>query len=289
MRYHPGLWLIWLCCPLPSWADAFDRYTNTVLSQVAGAAGVVPITKFTPELALQQHLYVSNNDGILLIVKTNDGLYSKMLVKFARQRFGERTVPIALLERVTTYKPGQERVLQAFAPVVQLYEGFHFNLGLAQVVPAGLAADLLFSAPGTEGQIEPLGKAALYLLTKPLPGAEPAKPTTRPTLSDAFDPSAISGTYRLFDDGRRTARLTLRVTADGVVAGEYVSEQTGRQYEVSGKILGAKHQVQFTVKFPQVEQTFVGFAFTRDAGALAGTTTMQGREFGFYATRVDDD
>jgi hypothetical protein len=291
MHRYVSLAAVWIVVLLPTsaWADAFDRYTNTVLSQVPGAPGVVPIAKLTPDLALQQHLYISDNDGILLIVKTNDGLSSKMLVKFARQRFGDRTLPIAILERVTTYKAGHERVLQASAPLVQLYEGFHFHLGLAQVVPSGLPADLRFSAPGTEGQIEPVGKATLYLLTQPLPGAEPVKKSPRPALSDAFDPTMISGVYRLYDDGRRTARLTLRVNADGLIAGDYVSEQTGRQYEVAGKILSAKHQLQFVVKFPQVEQSFLGHAFTRDVGALAGTTTMQGREFGFYAIRLDDE
>ncbi|HMP02718.1 MAG TPA: hypothetical protein PKC45_09495, partial [Gemmatales bacterium] len=91
-------------------ADTFDRYTNPVLSQVEGAPGAVRVNRITPELALQNR-YLSDNDGMLVIARTQSGLHAKLLVKFARQRFGDRTVPIAILDRVTTYKAGQERVL----------------------------------------------------------------------------------------------------------------------------------------------------------------------------------
>ena len=39
--------------------------------------------------------------------------------------------------------------------------------------------------------------------------------------------------------------------ADGQVSGQYVSDQTGREYEVFGKVESPKHKIQFTVRFPQ--------------------------------------
>jgi hypothetical protein len=80
------------------------------------------------------------------------------------------------------------------------------------------------------------------------------------------------------------------VDAEGQVTGTYTSDQTGRSYEVTGKVANTpKHEIHFTVKFPQTEQTFHGWIFTRDARAICGSTRMQQHEFGFYALRVDED
>ena len=48
------------------------------------------------------------------------------------------------------------------------------------------------------------------------------------------------------------------------------------------------HSVQFTVKFPRVEQTFQGWLFTGDGKVLTGSSRMLDREAGFYAVRLED-
>jgi hypothetical protein len=57
---------------------------------------------------------------------------------------------------------------------------------------------------------------------------------------------------------------------------------------VDGKIGSPKNSVQFTVHFPRAEQVFRGWLFTGDARGLSGFATMQGRETGFFAQRVED-
>jgi hypothetical protein len=281
--------LLWAFLPASARADVFDRYTNTILSKVAGTKGVLEINKLTPELVSQHGgKILPESGGVLVVVKTNGGYYSKLLVQFARQKASGKTAPIALLERVTTYRLGQERAILASAPLVHLYHDFVFQLDLAQVVPGDLGGDLRFTVKGEEGLLETVGKAQMYLITQPVPGTEPKK-AAKPVVGEAFEAEHLAGTYRLYDDGRRTAKLTLKVQPDGTLTGDYTSEQTGRKYEVTGKISAEKHRFEFSVKFPQSMQQFQAWAFTKDASALCGWTKLQEREFGFYAVRLGEE
>lgn len=267
-------------------ADTFDRYTNPILSQAAESPLVKPIAKLLPAMVAQHNDLFQETGGVLLIIKTNQGTNAKVLAQFARQRSGDKQVPMVLLERATCYKPGQERALQATAPLIHLYDGFQFQFDLGQVVPSAIGGDIRFVDSPEGGTLEAVGNAKLYLVTKHLPGTEAKKPAGRTVLGEAFDPAAINGTFQLFDDGRRTATLELKVEAEGVLSGGYTSEQSGRKYEVTGKITPTmKHQIVFTVKFPNSTQEFTGYVFTKDARALAGVTRLQGQEFGFYAVR----
>ncbi len=267
-------------------ADTFDRYTNPILAKASESSDVKPITKLTMADVAKHNDLFQETGGVLLIVRTSDGNNAKLLAQFARQKQGQQQVPMALLERVTTYKPGQERALQAYAATVHLYDEFRFSLDLGQVVPASMTADLHFVNNADGGYLEPVGSAKLYLVTKHLPGTEAKKATGRSVLGEAFEPGAINGKYQLFDDGRRTATLELAVDAEGNITGGYTSEQSGRKYEVTGKITPTmKHQLTFRVKFPNSTQDFTGYVFTKDASALAGMTKIQGQEFGFYAVR----
>jgi hypothetical protein len=284
-------WTVFLLAVLPTDAngDTFDRYTNSILAKVAGAKGVMEVKKLTPELVTQHGgKLVQDNGGVLVMVKTNGGFYSKMLVQFARQKTGGKTVPVVLLERVTTYRLGQERAILASAPLVHLYRDFVFQLDLAQVVPSDMGGDLRFTVQSNEGVLEAVGAAQMYLVTHPIPGTESKKPA-KPLMGEAFEPEHLAGNYRLVDDGRRTARLTLKLNPDGTLGGDYTSEKTGQKYEVTGKLSAEKHRFEFTVKFPQSVQTFQAWAFTKDAGALCGWTKLQEREFGFYAVRGTEE
>lgn len=267
-------------------ADNYDRYINPILAKVAESSEVTPITKLVPAQVAKHNDLFQETGGVLLIIRTNQGNNAKALVQFARQRKEKGAVPMVLMERVISYKPGQDRAIQAQVATVHLYDGFRFSFDLGQVVPEQIGGDVRFIDSPEGGYLEAVGNAKLYLVTKHLPGTEARKPANRTVLGEAFDPASIAGTYKLNDDGRRNAVLELSIDKDGNLAGSYTSEQSGRKYEVAGKITPTmKHQLIFTVKFPNTSQEFTGYIFTKDASAIAGVTRMQGQEFGFYAVK----
>ncbi len=277
-------------------ADAFDHYTNPVLGKVPTAAGVKELKKLTPALILEHDRVLPGNSAALVVVETNDGLRSKLLVQAARHRINDEAqtqVPILLIERFVTYRERHERTVRATGQNIYLFSGFHFNLEIGQIMPKELGGDLRFSAevnPRTGKQevyLEPLGKAKLYLLTKPLPEAAPKK-GPKLVVGEKFETRFFTGKYKLYDDGRRSGSLELTVDDDGDVAGAFYSDKDGRKYSVTGKVGTPKHSIQFTIKYPRTEQNFQGWLFTGDAKALTGSSKIEGREAGFYALRVEE-
>jgi hypothetical protein len=278
-----------LIASAPLRADAFDRNTNFVLARAPGSEGVQAVKQLSAEQIGDHDGAVPGTMGTLLVVKTNDGRWAKLLVQSAFQKKDGKQLPILLLDRYVTYKEGQERAVQAAGQNVQLYAGFQFSLDLGQVVPAELGGDLRLRADGKGGwRVEPVGRGELYLVTRPLPGTEPKK-TNRPTVGEVFESRFFNGTYKLHDDGRRSGTLKLAVTPDGEVTGSYFSDRDGQKYEVHGKLGASKHAIQFTIKFPRTEQLFHGWMFTGDARAITGFSRLQERETGFYALRVQDE
>jgi len=156
------------------------------------------------------------------------------------------------------------------------------------VVPAALGGDLEIVEPKPKQfVVKSVGKAKMYLLTKPMPEAAPGK-TQKLEAGAKFDPAYFNGSYKLHDDGRRSGILRLKVGADLEVIGTFVSDQNGREYEVRGAVSKPSHKIQWTVQLPQTQQEFVGFLFTGDGKAIAGTSKLQEREAGFYAVRVEE-
>lgn len=267
-------------------ADTFDRYTNSVLSKAVESSQVVAVEKLLPSQVVKHNTLFQETGSALLIVKTNQGHYAKVLVQFARQRNQQETVPMALLERATSYKLGQERAIQAFSATVHLYDGFQYSFDLGQVVPTAIGGDVRYRHTVEGIYLEAVGKARMFLVTKHPQGVEEQKTTRKSAAGTAFESASLAGRYKLYDDGRRMAELVLSIAEDGTVTGSYTSEQSGRGYEISGKVHPTvKHQLNFTVKFPNTTQEFIGFAFTKQADVICGTTRMQGQEFGFYALR----
>lgn len=270
-------------------ADAFDLYTNPILAKVPGADGVKEVKQLTTDLLTDHDRVLTGISGTLIVVRTNDGRLAKLLVQPARQKIDkERSVPILMIERFATYREGEERALQASGRSVVLFPGFRFSLDLGQVVPEELGGDLRVLARGDEFQVEPVGKARIYLVTKPLPDAAPKK-AEKLVVGAAFEPRYHNGTYKLFDDGRRSGALTLKVADDGQVAGWYFSDRDGRKYEVTGKVGSPAHRLAFTIRFPQAAQTFQGWLFSGDGKVLTGSSRLLDREAGFYAVRVEGE
>jgi len=268
-------------------ADPFDYYTNPVLAKAVGLPEVKELKQVTPEM-------IADNDrvlpgaGALLIVQTNEGRFSKVVVQAARQKVDSTSsVPILLVDRYVTYREGQERAIQCAGHNVRLFAGFRLSLDIGQIVPAALGGDLHFVAQGDKSYVEPIGKARLFLVMKPVPDAAPRK-TSRLVVGDPFEPRYFTGAYKLHDDGRRSGTLKLEVAADGAVSGSYYSDKDGQKYDVEGKVGPAKHALQFTIRFPRSRQEFQGWMFTGDGKAITGSSRMQERETGFYATRVEE-
>jgi hypothetical protein len=127
----------------------------------------------------------------------------------------------------------------------------------------------------------------LYVLTKAIAEAVPKK-AGKLEVGATFEIRYFNGKYKLYDDGRRSGKLNLEVNESGEVSGSFYSDRDGAKYDVTGKIGNPRHGITFSIKFPQVEQTFSGFLFTGNGKAIAGTTKLQERETGFYAERLDE-
>lgn len=277
-----------LSCPAWSRADSFERYTNPVLEKAAGAPGVQDVARLTPEQMADNDRVLPDATGALLVVKTNQGRFAKMLVRAARRKIDANTaVPIVSVERYVTYREGEEQAVQARGENLELFDGFRLSLDIGQVVPATLEGDVRFVVQGEKSYLEPVGKARLMLVTKPLPGTEPERPSG-PTAGSAFEARFFTGTYKLYDDGRRSGTLKLQAGRGGEVTGAYYSDRDGQKYEVSGESGNPAHAIRFTIKFPRVEETFQGWLFTGDGKAIAGSSRLQERESGFYAIRVEE-
>jgi hypothetical protein len=280
--------LLTLVVPEALRADAFDNYTNAVLAKVPTAPGVMTVKQLTPSLMVEHAGAVPGTTGALVVVRTNEGRLSKLLVQPARQQLADKsTVAILLIERFVTYRRGEERAVAAQGTNVRLFDGFQFNLDLGQVVPGSVGGDLRFVIAPGKTYVEPVGKAALYLLTKPLPDAA-GKKMEKVTFGGKFEPRFFDGAYKLFDDGRRSGTLHLKVLPGGDVDGAYYSDKDGQKFEVSGKVGNPPQNIEFTITYPRARQTFTGMMFTGDGRAIAGTSVIQDRKAAFYAVRLEN-
>jgi hypothetical protein len=269
-------------------ADAFDHYVNPVLAKVVEAESTREVKELITRDLVENDRVLAGIPSAFLIVKTNEGRFAKLLVQPAKQKISdEKSIPMLLIDRYVTYREGEERTVLASGKNVAMFPGFRLSLDLGQVVPEDLGGDLRFVVEGDKLATRPVGKAKLYLVTKALPGVEPKKPG-KLVVGEKFEPRYFNGTFQLYDDGRRSGKLTLKVEDDGSVSGAYYSDKDGSKYDVRGKVGTPRHSIQFTVKFPRAEQTFQGWLFTGDGRALAGSSRLAEHEAGFYAVRVEE-
>jgi hypothetical protein len=225
--------------------------------------------------------------GTFLLVVNQQGRRSKLLVQPARQKIGrDDTVPILLIERFVSFKEGEEKAAHAEGKMIRLFPDFHFDLDLGQVVPAKIGGDLRFVVNGEDSYLEPVGQAVMYLITAHLPETSQKRPA-RPEPGAKFEPRFFAGSYKLYDDGRRSGTLDLSVAEDMSVSGSYYSDRDGRRYDVSGKVGNPPHAIQFQITFPRTVQTFHGLMFTGNGQAITGSSRLQDRQTGFYALRLE--
>src|SRR5262249_9168569 len=134
------------------------------------------VKQLTPDLLSDHDHVLPGITAALVVVRTNEGRFAKVLVLSAQQKLdGGRRVPILLLDRFVTYKEGTDQTVLASGKNIYLFPGFRFSFDLGQVVPEPLGGDLRFTAEGDNITAEPVGKAKVYLLTRGLPEAAPKK------------------------------------------------------------------------------------------------------------------
>ena len=271
-------------------ADAFDLYFNKLLAKVPETKGVEKVTKLTPEIMVQNNRVLPGITGCFIVVKTNDNRYAKLLVQPARQKIGEKdSLPIVLIERYVTFREGEERAVLASGHNVRLFGDFRFNLDMGQVVPKDVAADLRVGVENDDPYLVPVGKAEIYIVTKHLPEANPPK-TGKLVVGEKFDPAYFNGAYKIYDDGRRTGTIHLKVGEKGAITGHFFSDKDGKKYEIEGEInKDTKNMIRFDIIYPRVSQYFTGYLFTGDGRALTGFSRLDNRETGFYALRIEDE
>jgi hypothetical protein len=269
-------------------ADAFDNYVNALLAKVPASKSAEKITKLTHEMIGQYSRALPGITDAMIVVKTNDNRWAKLLVQHGRQKLSAKdTAPIILVDRYVTYREGEERTIHASGKNIHLFEDFRLNLDLGQIVPQNAPADLRVGVNDGFPFLETVGKAEMYVITKHLPEANPKKPA-KLVIGAKFEPRYFDGSYKLFDDGRRSGTLNLKVADTGEVSGWYYSDKDGQKYEVSGKVSNSpQHRIDFVVTYPRSTQTFVGYLFTGDGRAITGTSRLQNNETGFYAVRIE--
>ncbi len=226
--------------------------------------------------------------GTLLIAKTQQGRWARMLVSQARQKLeGDKSLPILLVDKFATCMDGEERALTQTGKEVRLFSGFRFSLDLGQVVPAGVPADFVILAEGKGLKIQKEKGSELWIAKQEVVAPKGVKPAAI-DVSKPFGPHWFAGHYRLFDDGRRMGRMEIEADKDGNLSGSLFSDKDNKRYDLFGKVAMPNHTAQFTVRFPRSEQFFQAWIFTADGSALVGTTRFGERETGFYATRIKD-
>ena len=277
-----------LAVPTGVGADSFDHYLNPILAKIPDSKSAEKLGQLTADVMIDHSRVLPGVNGTFVVVKTNEGRWAKLLVQPARHKVSATvSVPIALVERFVTYREGEERTVVARGENTRLFHDFRLNLDIGQIVPADLGGDLRLVAKGDNVHLEPVGKAEMYLLKKHLPEATPKK-GVKLIVGEKFEPRYFNGAYKLYDDGRRSGTLHLKVGDNNFVTGHYYSDKDGAKYDVEGKIGNPNHSIQFTIIFPRTVQQYAGSMFTGDARAIAGFSRLQERETGFYAVRVED-
>jgi len=271
-------------------ADHFEHYVNPVLEKaISDGKNVKELKEITSTQLAEFGDVLADTADAMLIVRTNDDRFAKLLVQPARQRFEKnKQVPMLLVEKFITYKESTERTAKAKGENVHIYPGQRLNLDIGQFVPEKLGGDLLVEETGKDGfTLKPLGNAKLYVLTKPIADVVPKK-AEKLAIGATFESRFFIGKYKLYDDGRRSGTLNLEVNESGEVGGTFYSDRDGAKYDVKGMIGSQRHAITFSIKFPQIEQSFNGFLFTGNGKAICGSSQLQDLETGFYAERVEE-
>jgi hypothetical protein len=282
-----GLLLLLVAAPAAR-ADLFDDMTNKDIMRIMSTDAAKPMAEVTANQLSTAHGLVPQSNAAILLMRTKDGRFAKLQVLSGLQNVGGIKHPVLFIEKYVTYKEGEERATVAKGGAINLYAGLQFNADLGQVATPVIGGDLEMTPAEVLSKmtVRPVSPAKLYLLTKkPIMAAMPAATTA---FSEPFEPRYFNGTYKLYDDGRRSGNLTLSVDeSTGEVTGTFYSDKDGQKYDVKGKVGAVRHQISFVIKYPQSAGEYSGHMFTGDGKAIAGTSKLRDRDTAFYAVRVE--
>src|SRR5438270_13449345 len=105
----PASALLFLLAPTGAYADAFDNYTNPMLAKVPAWKLATQVKQLTTEMMVEHNRALPGTTAAFIVVRTNDGRLAKLLVRPAAQKLSEGdTVPILFIERLVTFKEGEE-------------------------------------------------------------------------------------------------------------------------------------------------------------------------------------
>ncbi len=266
--------------PATVFADAFDRHTSYWLKQATKESK--PLAELSLDRAIRLKTLAANVGNPCIVVKTNDGNWAKALVGWGFRKGKDKPVPVLLIERFVTYRGDRGDVSAASGQDIMLFAGFSFNFDIGQVVPAGQGADIEFT---DKSILKPVGNAEVYGIDgSQLPApAKDSKPD--PNDHDGVLPRDFSGTWLVNVDGRWRGRWDLTVDDNRQAYGKYTSDETKSSYKIKGKIAALPHNIRLDLELANSQQKVDAYLWTKDKSTLAGTVTVAGRKFGFFAVR----
>ncbi len=224
----------------------------------------------------------------LLVVKTDLGNYARVLVSVELRKpvaEGAEPFPVFALERFETFDPSRPASRLARGRDMILFDGFQVDLDTGQIVPPGQGGDLQYVSQGGSGtRLVPIGNSKLVAPTK-VPASGPAV-ATQPTPGRVVVPSDFAGRFRLYSNGQWSGSLELSIDPKSVATGQFRSDLNGSTYAVTGQVAAdSPGKIQFSITFPRSRQEFEGFLWSEGKGAMAGTSSLLERTFGFFAIR----
>jgi hypothetical protein len=264
-------------------ADVFDRQTTKDLQKYLEAA--TPVAQFTLNDSAKVRTLGPTISNPCILVKTDDGNYTKALVGWGLRKGPDKPTPVLLIERFVTYRGDRPDLTAAAGKDVMLFPGFGFNFDIGQVVPAGQGADVEFTAEQT---LKPVGTSTLVLLSGTM--LPPPEKTAKhdPAAQEGVVPEDFAGSWRVDADGRWKGEWELKVTDNDRITGTFVSDESQNRYEISGQFGATPHNIKLDVFLANTQMQVDGFLWTKDKSQLAGTITLTGRKFGFHAVRVKE-
>jgi hypothetical protein len=282
-----GILLILVAAPVAR-ADLFDDMTNKDIVRIVSTDAAKPMAEVTANQLSTFNGLVPQSSAAILLIRTRDGRYAKLQVQAGLQNVSGVKQPVLFIEKYATFKEGDEKATVAKGGPISLYAGLQFNADLGQVATPVIGGDLEMMPAEVLSKltVRPIAPAKIYLLMKK--PALAVMPGVKAAFGEPFEPRFFNGTYKLYDDGRRTGNLTLSVDEQsGEVTGSFYSDKDGQKYDVKGKIGAVRHQISFVIKYPQSAGEYGGHMFTGDGKAIAGTSKLKDRDAGFYALRIE--
>lgn len=290
MRKIVACFGIWVLLIQPSRGDHFDDHNADVLSTVPQSMAVQAVKSLSStQISQMPHPLEGHSASGFLIVRTDQGNWSKLLVRYARIKKPGTDDPMDLLliERLVTYPADARRGLEADKSNVYLFPGFALDLDIGQIVPEGTGEDVRLEAQEGGVKLNAMEKATLYAVGRPLVKSNTEAAGKRKFGQGAIQADDFAGDYRLEADGKWSGNVTLKVDESGMVTGTYISDETGQTYDISGRTGNPNNRITFKISFPMTQQEFEGYLWSRNRSRIAGVTHMLGRPFGFVMDRAE--